>query len=202
MRNLADGSGQSNSYTRRMLFTRLGIAVAWVSVCCASISAAERPPFDSCMGFMSLKKMSEHNWTPFEGKILSVNFASRTVEVGTSQKPYSFTIFVVHDTELCCEGKPGTMQQIKAGDAIRGLTKPVSGQRVAIALGYGKPLPYEVGIAMTGSVGYVYSPYARNQLPFKVGNVAPGQLVKCPYTGKMFVMPPTPVNWTHHWHGD
>jgi hypothetical protein len=167
----------------------------------ASAAATEQPPFDSCLGFLSLKKIREHNWIPFgTGKILFVDLAARMVAVDVKGKHYA--IFVAHDTELCCEGKPGTMKQMEAGDPIRGVTKVVSGQSVAVALGYGKPLPYAIGIPLNGAPGYVYSPYAPGKLAFKVGNVAPGTLVKCPYTGKMFVMPPVPLRWTHHFTPD
>jgi len=167
----------------------------------APAAATERPPFDTCLSSLSLKKISEHNWTPFvTGKILSVDLASRMVAVDVKGKHYA--IFVVHDTELCCEGKPGTMQQMHAGDPIRGVTKVVNGQSVAVALGYGKPLPYKIGIPLNGSPGYVYSPYAPDKSAFKVGMLPSGTLVKCPYTGKMFVMPPAPLRWTGHFTPD
>lgn len=52
-----------------------------------------------------------------------------------------------------------------------------------------KPSSLPVGIKVNGKPGFVYSPYDKTAGIVDVQGMAPGTKVKCPYTGKVFIVP-------------
>ncbi len=52
-----------------------------------------------------------------------------------------------------------------------------------------KPAGPPYGIKVNGKPGFVYSPYDKSAGIVDVQGMAPGTKVKCPYTGKVFIVP-------------
>jgi hypothetical protein len=52
-------------------------------------------------------------------------------------------------------------------------------------------LPYGIPVADPKEKGLVYSPYDKTK-KVDVRGVAPGKKVRCPYTGKIFLVPAIP----------
>jgi len=52
-------------------------------------------------------------------------------------------------------------------------------------------LPF--GAAVPGRANMVYSPHAQKNQLVDVAGMGVGQIVKCPYTGKLFKVPPSDV---------
>ncbi len=55
-----------------------------------------------------------------------------------------------------------------------------------------KPAPTsgpQYGIKVPGKAGFIYSPYAKTEGLVDVQGYAPGTKVKCPYTGKVIIVP-------------
>ena len=153
-------------------------------------------PVISCSGFISDEDVRRNGWISFhDGRVLRIDLTNGLLAVDLQSKHYG--IYFNGETQICRGGKPGTIRQIQVGERVGGFTKIIQGRSVAMELGFGPSNPYPVGIPNRGSVGYVFSPYAPDKLSFKVDrNIAPGALIKCPYTGKMFRNPPPPWKWT------
>ena len=150
----------------------------------------------SCSGFISDEDVRRNGWISFhDGQVLRIDLAQGLLAVDLDGKHYG--IYLNAETQICREGKSGTIKQIQVGDRVGGYTKTIQGRSVAIELGLGPRDPYPLGYPNIGSVGYVFSPYDPDKPSFKVDrNIAPGALIKCPYTGMMFRNPPPPWNWT------
>ena len=153
-------------------------------------------PVISCSGFISDEDVRRNGWISFhDGRVLRIDLAQGLLAVDLDGKHYG--IYLNAETQICRGDKSGTIKQIQVGERVGGFTKIIQGRSVAMELGFGPRNPYPVGIPHFGSVGYVFSPYALDKPAFKVHrNVAPGALIKCPYTGKMFRNPPPPPKWT------
>ena len=52
-----------------------------------------------------------------------------------------------------------------------------------------KPTGPQYGIKVPGKPGHIYSPYAKTEGLVDVQGYAPGTKVKCPYTGKVIIVP-------------
>jgi len=52
-----------------------------------------------------------------------------------------------------------------------------------------KPSGPPYGIKVNGKLGFVYSPFDKTAGIVDVQGMAPGTKVKCPYTGKIFIVP-------------
>ncbi len=72
---------------------------------------------------------------------------------------------------------PSVVSEPNGGAALKPAAKPVS------------DLPY--GTVIPGRPNMVNSPYAGKTQLVDVSGMGPGQTVKCPYTGKLFKVPPT-----------
>ncbi len=78
--------------------------------------------------------------------------------------------------------KPATAPASTAATpAPRTTPAPAAAKQSSLDLPYGSPVP--------GRVGLVHSPYAGKLQLVDVAGLAPGQEVKCPYSGKLFRVP-------------
>lgn len=94
------------------------------------------------------------------------------------------------------EADAGTLLKLKKAGASSALLAAVKRAADAasllapVAVTQPKELPY--GIAIPGRVGFVLSPYAAKNELVDVTGFPTGMEVKCPYSGKLFRVPPQP----------
>jgi len=165
-------------------------AALFVIVSSLSLSAVGAHGSTDCMRMISTAEKKQNGWTSFgDARVTSIDLKGNALGVELEGRQQS--IYFTRGTEVCHEGKPGTLRDLRVGDRLGGFTKLDQGKTVAVILGFGKyPFPY--GIPVAGKPGWVRSPYAPSQPPIDNAKVPYEALTRCPYTGKVFRNPTPP----------
>jgi len=155
------------------------------AIALANEATDARSPFELNYGIYR-----KHGWLPIHGKISAVDPAKKTITLEGNQHQYVFKL--TDETRIWKLGKPGTINQAKIGQDVDAVIKikPEPDQSIlAIQISLGNQSEWlPLGIK-TPTSGGVLSPYAPKQPALYIRNIAPGTVLKCPYTGKFFIWP-------------
>jgi len=162
--------------------------ILFLAGCLLGPAASSAQTISDCSRIITPAEKRKNGWISFRGQATAIDLANGVVGIEMSGKPY--LLYFTVDTLICNRGKPGTLRDLKIGDWIGGMTKLVHGKSVAVTLGFGAASEaYPYGIPVPGKKGWLKSPYAPSKPPINVERVPYGGLVKCPYTGKLFLNP-------------
>jgi Cu/Ag efflux protein CusF len=129
---------------RTLIAAILAFCVAGTPV---ALSAADKPAEKPAEGKSATKPKNR----PIRGTVKSFDPAAKSVAL---QGEKGDTIFITSKTKILKDGNPGTTEDIKAGELIRGFaTENAEGKWEALSISLGKPSARAVPPAEKGKEG-------------------------------------------------